>query len=217
MFELYYTPGTCSLAVHIALIQASLPHRLHLVRLQEGEQLRAGYEQIHPLRRVPALRLENGRMLTEVTAILFYLASQSKAPHLLPTNEEERSLALEWMGLLSAAVHPSFWGFIRPDRYCSDEATQAMIKKETPERFFSMLQHVEARLNAGSADFVQKYDFLAAYSFVFYLWAVRLKLPTTELSMYTRLVRRLIETAPVQHALTNEGASEMLERLTTLR
>lgn len=214
MFELYYTPGTCSLPVHIALIQANLPHQLQRVSLQEGEHLRVGYEQVHHLRRVPALRLANGTMLTEVTAILHYLATQSDAPHLLPTDAEERALALEWMGLLSAAVHPSFWGFIRPDRYTSDESAQALIKKETPERFFAMLRHVESRLASGSADFVQKYDFLAAYTFVFYLWGLRLELPVLELPTYTKLVQSLAQTAPVQQALTTEGYSELLERLT---
>ena len=78
--KLYYTPGACSMAVHIALREAGLPFDLEKVdlrskRTQSGED----YARINPKGYVPALQLEDGSVLTEVGVCVQYAADL--APH----------------------------------------------------------------------------------------------------------------------------------------
>jgi glutathione S-transferase len=165
------------------------------------------------MRKVPALRLANGEMLTEVSAILTYAALECPQKPLLPPGGIERVRAVEWMGLLSAGVHPSFWGFIVPGRFTSDEAAQAKIQGDAPSRFFEMLRHVEQRLAGGGAALTKSAILLDAYTFVFYLWGIRLKLPVEELTEYTRLARRVAARTATREALLAEGMSELISGL----
>lgn len=213
MLKLYYSPAACSLAAHIALREAELPHELQLVALKEGEHMKPGYELVHPLRKVPALRLDSGEMLTEVSAILTYAALQCPHKELLPTSGMARVRAVEWMGLLSAAVHPSFWGFVVPGRFTSDVEAQGKIQGEAKARFFEMLRHVEQRLKQGGAALTKDSILLDAYTFVFYLWGIRVKLPVSELDEYTRLARRVAARSATREALLAEGMSELLNGL----
>jgi glutathione S-transferase len=213
MLKLYYSPAACSLAAHIALREAELPHQLKMVDLKRGEHLMPGYEQVHSLRKVPALKLEDGEILTEVSAILTYVALQCPQKQLLPTGSLPRVRAVEWMGLLSAAVHPSFWGFLVPGRFTKDEAAQMKIQGEAAPRFFEMLQHVEQRLSQGGAALTESSILLDAYTFVFYLWGLRLKLPVAELTEYTRLARRVASRQATRDALSAEGMSQLIEDL----
>ena len=61
MYELFYFPGAISLVAHIALLEAKLPYRLSPVDLPSGQHLGPEYRAVHPLGRVPALRLPDGQ------------------------------------------------------------------------------------------------------------------------------------------------------------
>ena len=70
MLTLYYAPGACSMAAHIVLEEGGEKYQPQRVDLAKGEQRTEAYLKIHPLGRVPALRLDNGEPLAENTAIL---------------------------------------------------------------------------------------------------------------------------------------------------
>ncbi len=83
--KLYYSPGACSQAAHIALYETGLPFETVRVdiankRLADG----ADYFAINPKGAVPALELEGGEILTEGVAILHYLADRAPEAHLMP-------------------------------------------------------------------------------------------------------------------------------------
>ena len=65
MLTLFYAPGACSMAAHIALEESGEKYTPTKVDLSKGEQLTADYKKIHPLGRVPALLLDDGAPLTE--------------------------------------------------------------------------------------------------------------------------------------------------------
>jgi glutathione S-transferase len=73
MYKLYYSPGACSMAVHIVLEELGVPYELELVSVQSGATSGPAYLAVNPKGRVPALR-RNNEILTEVGAILAYLA-----------------------------------------------------------------------------------------------------------------------------------------------
>lgn len=117
--KLYYSPGACSLAPHVVLREIDAPFTLSPIRILAAANLApAGYEQVHPLRRVPVLELDDGTRITEVAAILGFLADAFCPRALLPNEPVLRARAAEWMGFLSSSVHIAFaqiWRAARPD------------------------------------------------------------------------------------------------------
>jgi len=86
MLTLYYSPGSCSLATHIALIDAGADFEARRVDVAESEQRKPSYLAINPKGRVPALVTENGT-LTETPALLAYVAQRFPAAKLAPLDD----------------------------------------------------------------------------------------------------------------------------------
>src|SRR5229473_2065579 len=76
MLTLFYAPGACSMASHIVLEESGEKYQPRRMDLSKGEQKTAEYLKIHPLGRVPALKLDDGSPLTENTAILPFLGKR---------------------------------------------------------------------------------------------------------------------------------------------
>ena len=73
MLKLFYAPGACSLASHIALEEAGAAFTTHRIDFKAGEQRSADYLRVNPKGRVPALLTDKG-VLTESPVILGYVA-----------------------------------------------------------------------------------------------------------------------------------------------
>src|SRR5260370_37758832 len=84
MLTLYYAPGACSMASHIGLEESGAPYEVKPVALAKGEQKTEAYLKINPRAKVPALKLEDGSIITENTAILSYLALRFPEKQLFP-------------------------------------------------------------------------------------------------------------------------------------
>jgi hypothetical protein len=128
MLTLYYAPGACSMASHIALEETGAPYEAKPVNLMQGEHLKPEYmNAVNPRAKVPALKTDDG-ILTENVAILNYLARTFPDKHLLPTDPIGTARALSQMAYLSNTVHPAFTHIMRPGRFASDESAHDNIK-----------------------------------------------------------------------------------------
>jgi glutathione S-transferase len=117
MLQLYFSPMACSLASRIALMEAGIEARYHLVNLltkkciEDDADLRA----ISPKGAVPVLILENGDRLTESAAVLQYIADLRPETGLAPPpGHPDRYRQQEWLSFTSAEIHkaflfPTFW------------------------------------------------------------------------------------------------------------
>ena len=122
MLTLYYAPGACSMASHIALGETGTPYERQIVNLAQGEQAKPEYlNGVNPHGKVPALKTDDG-MLTENVAILTYLARSFPEAKLLPTDTIGLARALSHMAYLSNTVHPAFTHIMRPGHFTSDES-----------------------------------------------------------------------------------------------
>jgi glutathione S-transferase len=105
--RLYYSPGSSSLASHIALIETGLP--FEAVRVDEHTKAMDGggdYRQVHRLGYVPALLLDDGTLLTEGAAILQHVAELAPGRNLVPpAGMVERARLQAWLNFLSSEVH----------------------------------------------------------------------------------------------------------------
>jgi glutathione S-transferase len=108
--ELYFAPLACSLATRIAFYEAEAPARYtqadtHAKKLLDGSDFFA----INPMGQVPALRLDDGTILTENTAILQYVAEQFPQAHLAPVSGRERSRLQQWLGFIGTELHKAIF------------------------------------------------------------------------------------------------------------
>jgi glutathione S-transferase len=106
MLTLYFAPGASSMAVHIALHEIGVAFEPRPISLARGEQRDPAFLAINPEGKVPTLLID-GRPLTEVAAILFYLARRFPAAGLLPEDLEGEAQAVSWMSFIASTLHPA--------------------------------------------------------------------------------------------------------------
>jgi len=106
MLTLYFWPGSSSMAAHIALYEVGLPFEARSLSFQKREQREPWYLALNPEGTVPLLLID-GRPLTEVAAILHYLAKRCPEAGLWPEGDlEAQAHVISWMSFLAASVHP---------------------------------------------------------------------------------------------------------------
>lgn len=107
MMTLYFAPGSSSMAAHVALHETGAPFSSHAISFAAKENRGAAYLALNPEGKVPTLVID-GRPLTEVAAILFYLAKRFPEANLLPTNDiEAEAQAISWMSFIASTIHPA--------------------------------------------------------------------------------------------------------------
>jgi glutathione S-transferase len=107
MLTFYFCPGSSSMAPHIALHEIGAPFESIPVSLAKKETRAPAFLAVNPEGKVPTLLID-GRRLTEVAGILFYLAKCFPEAKLLPTGDvEAEAQAVSWMSFIAATVHPA--------------------------------------------------------------------------------------------------------------
>lgn len=149
--KLYYSPGACSLAAHIALCEANVP--FELVKVEGRGPKTAGgvdYMTITAKGYVPALQLDSGEVLTEGTAILPYVGDLSPASGLAPAAGTMARYRLhEWLGYINSEVHKSFSPFFTPGA-TDEQKTAARSVLDRRLKFIEQhLAHSEYLLEGG--------------------------------------------------------------------
>ncbi|WP_439610943.1 glutathione S-transferase family protein [Reyranella sp.] len=107
MLKLYYSPGSSSMAAHIALHEVGATFDKHAVSVPRKETRTADFLAVNPVGKVPVLMID-GKPLTEVAGILFYLARTYPAANLLPAGDTEaEAQAVSWMSYVASTIHPA--------------------------------------------------------------------------------------------------------------
>ena len=119
--KLYYSPGACSLAAHIALHESGLPFAAQRVDLR-SHTLADGtdYYRINPKGYVPLLELDSGERLTEVAVILQYIADRKPGTLAPAFGSIERYRVMEWLNFIATEIHKGLgplWKPTTPDAY----------------------------------------------------------------------------------------------------
>jgi len=132
--QLYFSPGACSLASHITLREAGLDADLKRAdtktkKLEDGSD----YFAVNSKGSVPALRLDNGQVLTEGPVILQYLADQKPESNLVPkAGTIERYRVQEWLNFITSEVHKGFSPLFNP---AANDAVKAFAVQNVEKRF----------------------------------------------------------------------------------
>ena len=201
--KLYYSPGACSLSPHIVAREAGIPLELEKVdlgskRTATGED----YLEVNPKGYVPALRLDDGSVLTEVSALVQYLADRAPGTGLIPpAGSMERYRVLEWIGYVSTEIHKGFgplWNAkLAPEARAAAVAALAhrldLLEKTLASRPFL----------AGDG-----FTVADAYLFAVASWAPWVKLDMAPWPKLREFVARVAARPKVQEALVAEGLAE---------
>jgi glutathione S-transferase len=125
--KLYFFPGACSLSPHIVLLEAGLAHTLVKVDAKTKKtESGADYLAVNSKGAVPALQLDDGRVLTEGPAVVQYLADLKPESGLAPrAGSFERYQLMEILNYLTSEVHKSFSPLFNPAS--SAEAKEAAV------------------------------------------------------------------------------------------
>ena len=107
MLTLYFAPGASSMAIHIALHEIGAPFEGRPMSFKSQDMRAPAFLALNPEGKVPVLSVD-GRPLTEVAAILFYLAKRFPDADLLPRDDlEADAQALSWMSFIASTLHPA--------------------------------------------------------------------------------------------------------------
>jgi len=125
MYKLYYGAGSCSMAIHVALLECNQQVQLEKIDLQSGQQRSPEFLKINPRGQVPVL-VEHDHPIREGAAILIHVLEKHQSP-LLPRGGKERTAALEWLMFCNATLHPAYARCFFLMRNVADEAVKAQL------------------------------------------------------------------------------------------
>jgi len=198
--KLYFSPGACSLASHIALREAGLP--VELVRVAD-RKLKDGtdYLGINPKGYVPALQLDNGQLLTEGAALLQYIGDQAPASGLIPKpGSLERFRANEWLTYISSEIHKGFSPLFNKD--LQDDAKVVLLSK-LQSRFGVLEQH----LTKNQYLMGNQFTVADAYLYTVISWAPGVGIDLGKWPHLAEHRQRVADRPKVREALQNEKAA----------
>ncbi|MEQ5841777.1 glutathione S-transferase N-terminal domain-containing protein [Paraburkholderia acidicola] len=211
-YTLYYSPGSCSMAVHIALEELGVAYDLETVPIAQGATQQEPYLSINPKGRVPALRVPGEtRVLTELPAILMYLARQHPAGGLLPVNNAAaEARCYEWLAWLVGWIHGIGYGELwRPARFTPNEATHDEIRANGRQVVLGAYTKIEQALADGREWAVPgSYTIVDPFLLVLYGWGSKIGIDMrANYSAWTGHTQRLLERPAIQRVLQREGIS----------
>lgn len=198
--KFYFVPGTCSMAPHIVLREAGFsfePDKMDPAtrRTASGED----YLKINPKGYVPALRLDDGQVLTEVGVILQYLADQKPESGLAPrAGSLERYRLMEWLSFISSELHKTFGPLFNPK-------VTAEMKEDRLNLLGRRLDFLVQSL--GNKPFLMgdKFSVADAYLFTVLNWTHRLQVDLGKWPTLKDYLARVSGRPAVQAAMKAEG------------
>ncbi len=145
MYDLYYSPGAASMAVHLTLREIGAPFTLKRVDMSKGEHKQAAYLKLNPAGLIPTLMVD-GAPQTETPACLQILTERHPEAGLAPQpGQADRGQYLRWLAFISNTIHPAMMGFFYPDRLTKGGDADA-IKAAAHDRLVGIWDMIEAHL-----------------------------------------------------------------------
>lgn len=161
--KLFYVPGVCSLSPHIVLREGGFDFALDRVDVRNNKRTDGGedYLSINPKGYVPALRLDNGRVLTEGAVIVQYLADSKPETQLAPANGTMERLELqEWLHFIATELHKGMSVFYQAS---AGEELRGIMRGRLDARFGYLSKHLATR------EFVMGDRFTVVDAYAFYV------------------------------------------------
>jgi glutathione S-transferase len=170
MLKLFYAPGSCALAPHIALEEVGAKYEAVPVDLRAKDQRKPEYLAINPKGRVPALVTDKG-VLTENPAILAFVAQSFPQARLAPLDDAFAFAQVQaFNSYLCATVHVAHAHLNRGYRWADDAAAIAAMRKKAPQSIGECFELIEREMLAGPWVMGERYTICDPYLFTLARW-----------------------------------------------
>ena len=197
--KLYYAPGACSLAPHIALNEAGLSYHLAKVDLgKHSVEDGTDFFHVHPKGYVPVLQLDDGTKLTEAAVLLQYIADRNPGTLAPEAGTIARYQLMEWLNFIATEIHKGFgplWDAKAPAA-TKDAARERLAKR------FTMVEHELAKHAYLTGD---AFTIADAYLFTVANWSGMLDVSLKPFPRLQEFMTRVAARPKVQAALRQEG------------
>jgi glutathione S-transferase len=197
--KLYYSPGACSLAPHIAMRELGIPVELKKVDLKAKQYEGGDYKQVNSKGYVPAIATDDGTVLTECPVILQYLADQKPEAGLAPKpGDKARYKLQEALSFVTSELHKGMGNFFNP-------ALTEEWRKAVTDRLGVRLDWLAKQLEGKPYFMGDKFSVADAYLFTILNWAGPSKFDLSKWPAITDYQKRIAARPKVQEALKAEG------------
>jgi glutathione S-transferase len=170
MLKLYYSPGSCALASHIALQEAGAAYTAERINFKSSQQTSPEYLAINPKGRVPALVTDRG-ILTETPAVLVFIAQSFPQAKLAPLEDSFAfAQAQAFNSYLCSTVHVAHAHRVRAYRWANEEASFADLKRKVPETMGACFALIERSMLRGPWVMGDSYTICDPYLFTVAQW-----------------------------------------------
>ena len=196
--KLYYSPGACSLAPHLAMREAGIPVELQKVDLKAKQYEGGDYKQVNPKGYVPAVETPDG-VLTEAPVILQYIADQKPESGLAPkAGDPARYKMQEMLNFITSEMHKGMGNFFNPA--LNDGWRQAVT-----DRLGMRLDWVAKQLEGKQYIMGDTFTVADAYLFTILNWAGPSKFDLSKWPTIVEYHKRVGARPKVQETLKAEG------------
>lgn len=207
MLALYYAAHTCSLASHIALVDAGASYQLRRIDFSRTEQQSPTYLGVNPKGRVPALVTTSGT-LTETPAMLAFIAQSFPDARLAPLDDPFAFAELQaFNSYLCSTLHVAHAHRMRGHRWADDPASFADMQRKVPRSVGACYQLIETHMLRGPWVMGDTYTVADPYLFTLAQW---LEDDGVDPACLPRIVEhrsRMASRPNVQKAITEEFAA----------
>lgn len=165
---LYFRPGACALAPHIALHWSALPHQARL-----GKRDDADFLAVSPNAVVPVLVTDDGAVLSQAGAVLNHIARRAGRQDLLGDTDRDQDQVAMWTAFFGADFHPAFWPIFVPQRFTvaeSDDA-KAAVRAAGVAQVKALLSKLDAHLQDRTFFVGARKTIVDAYAIPMLRWA----------------------------------------------
>lgn len=202
--KLYYSPGACSLGIHLLLEEIGAPYEAIRVSTRSGELQQSPFIDLNPKGKVPTLQRDDGGVITEYPVMAHWLAKTNPAAGLLPQGDEAALRAAETVDYVVSTVHmQGFTRLFRPGNFSPNESEHEAVKmrgREIVDKAFTLLD----KSMAGRDWVGGSYSYADSALFYVEFWGVKrleMQLPPHLAAHYDRMMVR----PAVQRMIEQEG------------
>jgi glutathione S-transferase len=204
MLKLYYAPGTCALASHIALEEAGATYETVRLNFKTEDQKKPDYLKINPKARVPSLVTDRG-IISETPALLIYIAQSFPAAKLAPLDDPfALAKAQAFNSYLCSTVHVAHAHRVRGYRWTDDAAAIETMKQKVPQTVGECFALIEHEMFAGPWVMGKDYSVCDGYLYTLSQWLGADGVDINKTPKIAEHFRRVGERPAVRKAVADE-------------
>lgn len=202
--KLFFSPGACSMAAHIVLEELGAKYDTQKVDLRNKDP---EYVKLNPKGYVPALKTDDGKVLTENVAVLEFLGDQKPEKNMMPkAGTWDRYKATELLAFISTEIHKGFSPlFMAAMMHPNDEKAQNEMKEGAKKKIATRFDLIEQKLKGNQFLLGDHMSVADAYFFVMTVWSKKHQLEMSRWPSIMSFAERMQGRPAIQKVMQAEG------------